>query len=231
MHRALAPGSLAVHTLVSASRNSLGPSLYAPRADYLIALDHTSPRSDCTQGWQLICGRSRGSWDSPSCHEWLAKMPRPFRLFQTVWERGGRSRRGLMPTCGVPRSQRSPASATAAGALTVLMLAVRVVHEDPPSALGQAPRRAIDMRILDDVSVLQSWPGVKRKAPGDAGPWGRGARWSDLDGWHSHDGMGRYETRPAQLRVKSLRAKPAKSLKLRTLWRWYSYETLLQRLA
>jgi hypothetical protein len=42
--------------------------------------------------------------------------------------------------------------------------------------------------------------------------------------------MGCYETRPERLAVSSLRAKPARSLELRTLWRLYSYETLLERL-
>jgi hypothetical protein len=43
--------------------------------------------------------------------------------------------------------------------------------------------------------------------------------------------MGSYDTRPAHLRVKSLRAKPAKSLKFRTLWRLHVYDTLLEWLA
>ena len=39
-----------------------------------------------------------------------------------------------------------------------------------------------------------------------------------------------YWIRPAGLAASNLRAKSAKSLQLRTLWRLYAYETLLQRL-
>jgi hypothetical protein len=42
--------------------------------------------------------------------------------------------------------------------------------------------------------------------------------------------MGSYWTRPKRLAVSSLKANPAKSLELRTLWRLYSYDTLLKRL-
>ncbi len=43
--------------------------------------------------------------------------------------------------------------------------------------------------------------------------------------------MGSYWTRPELLAVSSRLAKPTISLRLRTLWRLYSYETLLDRLA
>jgi hypothetical protein len=43
--------------------------------------------------------------------------------------------------------------------------------------------------------------------------------------------MGGYDTWPARLAASSLRAKFKKSLELRTLWRLYSYDTLLEGLA
>jgi hypothetical protein len=42
--------------------------------------------------------------------------------------------------------------------------------------------------------------------------------------------MGRYDTRPEWLAVSSFRTKCRKSLGVRTLWRLYSCETLLERL-
>jgi hypothetical protein len=43
--------------------------------------------------------------------------------------------------------------------------------------------------------------------------------------------MGSYRPRPERLAVSSLRAKLAKSLRFMMLWRLYSYDTLLERLA
>jgi hypothetical protein len=43
--------------------------------------------------------------------------------------------------------------------------------------------------------------------------------------------MGRYDPRPARLAVSSQLAKLNQSQKFMTLWRWYSYDTLLKRLA
>jgi hypothetical protein len=55
---------------------------------------------------------------------------------------------------------------------------------------AKTPAPVPDRHVLDGVSVLQSWPGVKRKAPGDARHCSGEARWSYLDGrdWHGGDG-------------------------------------------
>jgi hypothetical protein len=93
--------------------------------------------------------------------------------------------------------------------------------------MDRSPDNAPDRPVLDGVSVLQAAPGVKRKAAGAPGAVveGRGGHISMV-------GTGMVvrvcdESQPERLSVGSLRAKVTKILELRTLWRLYSYKTIL----
>jgi hypothetical protein len=53
-----------------------------------------------------------------------------------------------------------------------------------------ASARASAMGIVDGVSILQTWPGVKRKAPDDLRGRSGLARWSHRRRWARHTGDG-----------------------------------------
>jgi hypothetical protein len=90
---------------------------------------------------------------------------------------------------------------------------------------------ATDQPVLDAVSVLQTRPGVKRKARGDDRAEIRGKKMGPLTVGTRIVQIGGYWTRPARPPVNSRLAKPTKSERLRMLWRLYLYDTLLEGLA
>jgi hypothetical protein len=132
----------------------------------------------------------------------------------------GRSGWGLTPTRGALPGYGAPAGRTKAGALTVLMLTVRAAHGSPPCAQrntgrqsgrarADASTRTIGTGVVDGMSVLHTWPGVKRKARGPAstevpergGPTaGLGTIMVVMEG---------YGARPVPVRVTSFRANMA----------------------
>jgi hypothetical protein len=153
-----------------------------------------------------------------------------------------RTQRGFAATRGARRGGGSPAGRTKAGALTVLILTMRAAHGSPLCAqrsTGRQPGRAranastrtIGTGVVNGVSVLHTWPGVKRKARGPAS--------TEVQERGGHTaGLGTvmvvmegYGARPVRVTVTSFRSKVAKSLRFRTCGRLYVVNTLLERLA
>jgi hypothetical protein len=106
-------------------------------------------------------------------------------------------------------------------------MAVRVAAGRLRRSSGAFP----DRRVTNDVSVLRSWPSVKRKAPGDPGAAVEGQGGPPSTVGISTMVMGGYDPRPERLAVSSRFAKLRKSLRFKTLWRLYVDESLLEGLA